>query len=128
MFSREHTKEMSIIINLQITITFCSSNKSQPFSNIKITDKHILLGSNILISVYKRRKSLKLFLLSILTGLQSSTFCLIVQIKVLNLSLLEIKLISLCHQYRARPACISMQSDQALYRWLTNFKFHLDIP
>ena len=27
------------------------------------------------------------------------------------------------HQYRARPACTSVQSDQALYCWLTNFKF-----
>ena len=29
--------------------------------------------------------------------------------------LLELKVISLCHQYRARPACTSVQSDQALY-------------
>ena len=28
---------------------------------------------------------------------------------------------SLCHQYRARPACTFVQSDQALYYWLTNF-------
>ena len=34
------------------------------------------------------------------------------------------KLISLCHQYRARPpACTSVQSDQAQYCWLTVFKF-----
>ena len=29
---------------------------------------------------------------------------------------------SLCHQYRARPACTSVQSDQTLYCWLINFK------
>ena len=33
------------------------------------------------------------------------------------------KVISICHQYRARPACIPMQSDQALYCWLANVKF-----
>ena len=32
------------------------------------------------------------------------------------------KVISLCYLYRARPACTSVQSDQALYCWLTNFK------
>ena len=39
----------------------------------------------------------------------------------LNPYLLEAKVISLCHQYRARPAFTSVQSDQALYCWLTNF-------
>ena len=34
----------------------------------------------------------------------------------LSLTLLEPKVISLCHQYRARAACTSTQSDQALYR------------
>ena len=29
---------------------------------------------------------------------------------------------SLCHQYRARPVCTSMQSDQALYCWLTSYQ------
>ena len=42
---------------------------------------------------------------------------------LLTLVLLEPKGIRLCHQYRARPACTSVQSDQALYCWLTNFKF-----
>ena len=41
----------------------------------------------------------------------------------LTIILLEPKVISLCHLYRARPACISVQSDQALYYLLTNFKF-----
>ena len=41
---------------------------------------------------------------------------------ILNLILLEPKVIRLCHQYRARLACTSMQSDQALYCWQTNFK------
>ena len=41
---------------------------------------------------------------------------------IFTLILLEPKEISLCHQYRARPACISVQSDpEALYCWLTNF-------
>ena len=35
----------------------------------------------------------------------------------------EPKMISLCHQYIVRPVCISVQSDQALYCWLTNFRF-----
>ena len=30
---------------------------------------------------------------------------------------------SLCHLYRARPACTSMPSDQAIYCLLTNIKF-----
>ena len=30
----------------------------------------------------------------------------------LTLTLLELKMTSLCHQYRAKPACISLQSDQ----------------
>ena len=34
--------------------------------------------------------------------------------------LLRPKVISLCHQYRATPAGTSVQSDQALYCWLTN--------
>ena len=33
----------------------------------------------------------------------------------------EPKVISLSHQYRARPSCTSMQSDQAVYCWLTIF-------
>ena len=37
------------------------------------------------------------------------------------LILLEAKVISLCNQYRARPASAFMQSD--LYCWLTNIKF-----
>ena len=41
---------------------------------------------------------------------------------ILTLILPTLKVISLCHQYRARPECTSMQSDQALYCWLTNFK------
>ena len=40
----------------------------------------------------------------------------------LILILLELEVISLCHQHRARPAWTYMQSDQALYCWLTNFK------
>ena len=48
---------------------------------------------------------------------------------VLTLLLLEPNVISICQQYRARPACTSMQTDMALYRWPTNFKLdHLDIP
>ena len=30
------------------------------------------------------------------------------------------KVISLCQQYRARPACTFLQSDQALFLWLPN--------
>ena len=33
---------------------------------------------------------------------------------LLTLSLLETRVISLCHQYRVRLACTSVQSDQAL--------------
>ena len=46
------------------------------------------------------------------------------------LTLILPKVISLCHQYRARPTCTTVQSDQALYCWLTNFKFspYHDIP
>ena len=46
--------------------------------------------------------------------------CLFYCIFVLTLILL--KLITLCHQYRARSACTSVHSDQALYYWLTNFQ------
>ena len=42
---------------------------------------------------------------------------------LLTLILPTPKEVSLCHQYSARPACTSMHSDQALYCWLTNFKF-----
>ena len=45
--------------------------------------------------------------------------------QLLTLIMLDRKVISLCHQYRARPACTSVQSDiQAglvLYSLLTNF-------
>ena len=41
----------------------------------------------------------------------------------LTFILLEPKAISLCHQYRAKPAFTSVQSGQALYCWLPNFKF-----
>ena len=37
----------------------------------------------------------------------------------LTLILLEPKVISFCHQYRPRPVCTSVRSDQALYCWLT---------
>ena len=30
--------------------------------------------------------------------------------------------VSLCHQYKGKPVCTSMQSEQALYYWLTNFQ------
>ena len=39
---------------------------------------------------------------------------------ILTLILLEPRVISLCHQYRSRPDCASMQSDQAVYCWLIN--------
>ena len=39
----------------------------------------------------------------------------------LTFVLLELKVIS-SHQYRARPACTYVQSDNVLYYWLTNFK------
>ena len=45
-----------------------------------------------------------------------------------TLILSEPKVISLCHQYRARWACTSMQSDQALYCWLINLKFSFWYP
>ena len=43
--------------------------------------------------------------------------------RLLTLILLEANVFSFCHQYRVRPACTSMQPDQASYCWLTNFKF-----
>ena len=43
--------------------------------------------------------------------------------KILTLILPTPKVISFCHQYRARPACTCLQSDQALNCWQTNFKF-----
>ena len=42
--------------------------------------------------------------------------------RVLNFNLLKLIVIRHCHQYKARPACTSMQSDQALNHWLANFK------
>ena len=42
---------------------------------------------------------------------------------VFTIILLELKVISLCHQYRARPLCTSVQSNQVLHCWLTIFKF-----
>jgi hypothetical protein len=42
---------------------------------------------------------------------------------LLTLTLLEPKVISLCHQYKVRSACRSVQSDKALYCWLAYFKF-----
>ena len=47
-------------------------------------------------------------------------------VDILTLILLETKVISLCHQNRARPTCISVQSDQALYCWLTISSFHFN--
>ena len=48
---------------------------------------------------------------------------------LLTLILPTPKVINLCHQYRARPVCTSMQSDLAPHCWLTNLKVsHLDIP
>ena len=41
-----------------------------------------------------------------------------------TLTLIQLEVISLCHQNRTRSAsaCTSEKSDQALYCWLTNFK------
>ena len=49
---------------------------------------------------------------------------------ILTLILLEPEVNSLFHQYRARPVCTSMQSDQALYCWLTTHipKMIIDSP
>ena len=46
------------------------------------------------------------------------------KLKMLILIPLELKMISLCHQYRARPDCTSVQSVKALqnvYCWVTKF-------
>ena len=40
---------------------------------------------------------------------------------IITLILPTPKVIRFCHQYRAKSACTSVQSDQALYFWLTNF-------
>ena len=59
----------------------------------------------------------------------SSTFLIYGQYTVwsalpmLTLILLKMKEISLCHHYIARPTYTSVQSDQALYCWLTYFDF-----
>ena len=45
------------------------------------------------------------------------------RILTITVTLLQPKVISLCHQCRARPAYTSTQFDQALYCWITNFKF-----
>ena len=46
-----------------------------------------------------------------------------------NLILQEPKMISLCHQYRARPAYTTMQSDHANVQcWPTILSSHLDMP
>ena len=44
----------------------------------------------------------------------SLIYFLILYVYALTFTLLELKVISLCHQYRARPACKSVQSEQAL--------------
>jgi hypothetical protein len=36
-----------------------------------------------------------------------------------TITLLDPKIISIFHQFRARPACANMQTDQALNYWLT---------
>ena len=41
---------------------------------------------------------------------------------LLTLILLEPKMFNLCHQYRAKPTCTSVQSDLALYCWMANYK------
>ena len=46
----------------------------------------------------------------------------------LTLTLLKPKVTSLCHQHRARRAYTSVQSDHAIYHWLTNFKFLSSFP
>ena len=46
---------------------------------------------------------------------------------ILTITLLDPKMISLCHHYRDRPTYISVQSDQALYCWLAMSQFHLAI-
>ena len=57
----------------------------------------------------------------------STFFCLITTFtylrKYINAVLPEPKEVSICHQYRARSAFISVQSYQALNCWQTNFKF-----
>jgi hypothetical protein len=39
------------------------------------------------------------------------------------LKVLELKALNLCHQYRARPTCTSMQSDQRCILLAENFKY-----
>ena len=41
----------------------------------------------------------------------------------INFNPYHAKVISFCHQYWAKPACMSMLSNQALYYQLNNFKF-----
>ena len=46
----------------------------------------------------------------------------------LTLILLEPKVISLCHQYRAKPACTSMQSDRLYQLQVLTLKMIMDSP
>ena len=57
-------------------------------------------------------------------------FTVLLKFSFLTLILLEPKAISLCHQYSARPACTSMQSDQDETILLADQlqRFHPDIP
>ena len=66
---------------------------------------------------YYPRKSLFLHLLCFLLCSSGEI------VLILNLNLLDQNLINFSHHYRARSACTSVQSDQILYCWLTNFKF-----
>ena len=64
--------------------------------------------------------------LDFLQGFFFSVFFQVTVTQFLTLILPTPKVMRLCHQYRARPACTSLQADQALYCWLTS-GFHLDI-
>ena len=49
-------------------------------------------------------------------------YCIYILYRLIRLPL-ELKVIYLCHHYRARSACTHVQSNQALYCWLANIKF-----
>ena len=124
-----HSCAMFYVINVFYWIVCLVNYNFGTITFITFVDKTYILSSSVRTSLFKKsRHSSGVYFLSLWRIIQQQETPRCLLHFYLILILLEPKIISLCHQYRARPACISVPSDQAFFVSCPSSSFHLDIP
>ena len=109
------TKCLTLIWCLQRRKRRCKAGEESVKILISLTTVMTLLLIWSIKWRWQLRYALHFILLAGMTGWKS-------YILLLNPYPAGTKMISLCYQCRARPVCTSVQSDEALYCWITNFQ------